>query len=284
MTIEEFMKLKREKMYLRLVQAAPELARGKSRAKKEELVKLYEIFLDQVRLSEEVLAEIITEERQGADPHTAVTNERFEEAELRLNRATETGRLRSDQPNESNRPQADGPALQNTPILTEEAKELRNAFAKETPVVDVDVSPMELRMAAALGLDITMSPEERRVAQAMGLGQVGAQISNSYDREKPYGGGIPKNAAVLRGDEHVVGRRSSRMADSPVGIVVNRKTVVERAMIKLGRDRLQVIANYKGLPANGNRRVRQYRNALYRKIKKFLPKGITLDEAMAVLP
>lgn len=225
-------------------------------------------------------------EDEAKDVHTAVAEEMFgkgslEPGELGVQVAgkrsgamdpnlmgTRTGRLRSDQPNESNRPKADGPALQNIPIRTEEAKEIRDAFAKEVPPVGADYGEVE-----------------RRVAAAMGLGNVEQVVMDAYDREKPYGGGLPAGMAILKDEAFVPGRgKKTRVASAPVGVVISRRQVVETALAKLGRDKLQVIANYKGVPAHGNHRMRRIKKALHRQIMKFLPKGITLDEAMAVLP
>ena len=73
------------------------------------------------------------------------------------------------------------------------------------------------------------------------------------------------------------------VSDVPVGVVVSRRTVVARAVQKLGKERIMVIAHYKAVPKNGNRKQRKIAESLRRQINRFLPKGVTLDEAVAVL-
>lgn len=261
--IDEFKKLKRDDMFVKLAASAPDLVKGKTRAKKEELVEIYETLLKQTELSNEVIDEVIAEEK---DIHTQAAEEAFKAN-------TETGRFPSDEPN-----------LQNTPLRTEEAKELRDAFASDV-VMPADYSPVEARIAASM-MSVEMSDKEKQVAQAMGLGGLAQASMDAYDREKPYGGGLPKNTAVLSGHEHVVGVTGDRsmVTDAPVGVVVSRKAQVERELAKLKHPQLVLIATYKHVPKNGNRRQRKMAESLLKRVRKFLPKGITIDEAMAVLP
>lgn len=283
--IDEFKKLKRDDMFVKLAASAPDLVKGKTRAKKEELVEIYETLLKQTELSNEVIDEVIAEEK---DVHTQAAEEAFKTGVPTLDEAMKEGLARGELAAVMADPKHHGSvnvgALQNTPLRTEEAKELRDAFA-EPLAVPADFTEIETRIAASM-MSVEMSDKEKQVAQAMGLGGLAQASMDAYDREKPYGGGLPKNTAVLSGHEHVVGVTGDRsmVTDAPVGVVVSRRAQVERELAKLKHPQLVLIATYKHVPKNGNRRQRKLAESLLKRVRKFLPKGITIDEAMAVLP
>lgn len=350
-TIEEFKRLKREDMFSKLMSYAPDLMKGKTRAKKEELVNIYETLLKQVETSNEVINEVIAEESalvppvlplEDDDLHAEVANEMFRgvtaegpnlsktQYDLMIE-AYEAAAGRKEDPyvaaaavmfgvevsavTPKQREAAKGPlfayiygsdfskmkgelekdelagqmaypksgdqamlglglAMQNIPLRTEEAKQIRDALAEKTPDLGIDYASLEQRVASEHGF----SPED------MTVGGIAKASMDSFDREKPYGSSLPAGTAILDGGTRVsTGIEGSMVTDEAVGVVVSRRAVVVRAVQKLSRDQLMVLAHYKALPRNGNRRQRKIAESLLRQIRRFLPKGITLDEAVAVL-
>lgn len=244
--VESFEGLTQADMVAELRKADPERAKGQSRARKADLVELYR----------KVMAEKLA-------PDGYVAN-------------TGTGRLRSDRPNHSNAPQADRsptgrtaaePVIQNIPLRTEEGKQLAKALRETEEVTYQDLSALETRLAEVLENDPT----------TVVVTGVAPTVTHPLN--------VEPQSVVLYDEAHVLssGAEYPMMSDQPVEMVVPRKETVVREVSRLGQDKIQILARYKAVPKNGNRRMRKIRSALARKIFRFLPKGVTLEEAVGVL-
>jgi len=88
---------------------------------------------------------------------------------------------------------------------------------------------------------------------------------------------------AMFGAEIPVGGASSLLSDQPAHVVISRKSVVTRAVSALGQEKILAIARYKQVRGVPSRKFRRKAEALRRQISKFLPKGIGLEEIMAVL-
>lgn len=169
-----------------------------------------------------------------------------------------------------------GPALQRMPPRTQEAKDLAAAFGKGPEDIRKLLTGDDVHTAAAkLGLDADYPSMEARVAQSM---------VDTFSKKQVHIP-IPKNSMVLEGAGADVHSGATRVEIAPgyIGVTRSRREVVEEAVSKLGRAKIVLLAQYKSIPENGNRRTRNVAKALLRKIKTFLPKGVTLDEALQVL-
>lgn len=108
-------------------------------------------------------------------------------------------------------------------------------------------------------------------------------VLDSTDAAQPveHYEGTGKAPPALRSAEELFVVEEARL-EEPRPRIVTRRAAVKASLDSLDKDQITLLTKFRGTP-RFNRRSRKAAESMLRKIRRFLPPGITLDEALAVL-
>jgi hypothetical protein len=234
--INSFRAMKRDEIFALLVREAPEAAKGKSRAKKDELLEILQGLTGSETWAERnARADAAIEELEGASAEAAAAMKEagvsLDQDYAKMLRDGEAGLVTANPAQGSSSPSGLLPREPRLQYLNAAKK-----IIEDNSDLQVDYSALEVRTAQAIAAESITQPTETSL--------VGAP-------EVP-------------------------------GVRYTRREEVLRQLSGLDKDQLALLSRYKDLPPL-NRVMRRHRESLSRRIQRFLPKGVEIYEAVAVL-